>query len=194
MKSNTQSLLTAPQVARHCSADLKTIHNWVNAGQIRSFRTPGRHLRFRPEDVVEFLERYGYPIPTELQKYSKHLVMVIDPDAETVDVLRASLGDQHEIKAYDCPVKALLAMGREQPDLIVAELNLPGVDGYHMVERLVDNSETNGAPVIVYSNDGDEEVCAKAGAAVLVRKPDIRRLRRQVGQLLQGNDEDDVQA
>jgi hypothetical protein len=37
-------LFTAPEVARFCKVDLKTIHNWVDRQQIEHFRTPGRHL------------------------------------------------------------------------------------------------------------------------------------------------------
>ena len=37
-------LFTASDVARFCQVDLKTIHNWSEKGEIRHFRTPGRHL------------------------------------------------------------------------------------------------------------------------------------------------------
>lgn len=30
--------------------------------------TPGRHLRFRPADVVEFLVRYGFDVPPSLRR------------------------------------------------------------------------------------------------------------------------------
>lgn len=187
MKDENGDLLTAPQVAKHCSADLKTIHNWVNAGQIRSFRTPGRHLRFHPEDVVQFLEEFGYPVPLGLLKYTRRVVMVIDPDVKTLKALRRDLEPRHEVKSFDCPVRALLAMEREQPDLIVSEVDLPGVDGYHLVERLttgLDEPNQSGRPVVVYCNDGDENICIKAGASALVHKPNIRSLRRQVSRLL----------
>lgn len=59
-------LLTAPKLARMLSVDLKTLHNWVNRGEIKFFRTPGRHLRFRRADAVEFMTRVGFPMPEEL--------------------------------------------------------------------------------------------------------------------------------
>ena len=60
-------LFTSSDVARFCEGDLKSIHNWANKGEIRHFRTPGRHLRFRRVDVIDFLRRYGYPIPAVLR-------------------------------------------------------------------------------------------------------------------------------
>lgn len=60
---NPDDIFTAPQVAKICSVDLKTIHNWVKRGAITHFRTPGHHLRFRRQDILEFLEKFGYPVP-----------------------------------------------------------------------------------------------------------------------------------
>jgi excisionase family DNA binding protein len=56
-------LFSAPEVAKIISVDLKTIHNWVNRGSIKAFRTPGRHLRIRRGDVLSFMKEFGYPIP-----------------------------------------------------------------------------------------------------------------------------------
>ena len=39
-------LFTASEFAHFCQVDLKTIHNWADKGEIRHFRTPGRHLDF----------------------------------------------------------------------------------------------------------------------------------------------------
>ncbi len=62
-----KALFTSSDVARFCDADVKTIHNWANAGKLAHFYTPGRHLRFRPEDVRQFLERQGFPVPPLVQ-------------------------------------------------------------------------------------------------------------------------------
>src|SRR5438067_11901832 len=82
-------LFTASDVARLCQVDLKTIHNWADKGEIRHFRTPGRHLRFRRLDVLEFLRRYGYAIPDELRAGRPRLV-IVDADANAASSLRRS--------------------------------------------------------------------------------------------------------
>src|SRR5258708_41250 len=77
--SNIPELFTGSDVARFCQVDLKTIHNWSDKGEIRHFRTPGRHLRFRRVDVLDFLRKYGYPIPDVLRT-GKPKVVVVDGD------------------------------------------------------------------------------------------------------------------
>lgn len=181
-----RKLLTAPHVARLCGADLKTIHNWVNAGRIRHFRTPGRHLRFRSEDVVEFLEAFGYPVPRELGGQGARPVLLLDPDAASRAKTRRALGRQFEVVAYGCPVDALLAVGREQPAAVALDVRLPGLDGYHLVERLAAMGLTESFPVVVYSAP---EVAKRgrwraAGAAACVSKPAAAKLRERLGELL----------
>jgi excisionase family DNA binding protein len=58
---------TASDVASVANVDLKTIHNWVNKGKLPHFRTPGRHLRFRPREVVPVLRGMGFTIPVEVE-------------------------------------------------------------------------------------------------------------------------------
>lgn len=76
-----EKLLTASDLATLCEVDLKTIHNWVERGTIPHFRTPGRHLRFRPVDVASFLQTWGYRVPPELSGQALRPVLVVGGDA-----------------------------------------------------------------------------------------------------------------
>jgi excisionase family DNA binding protein len=55
-----KALMTAPEVARLLGVDLKTIHNWTKQGEFKHFRTPGRHLRFRRQDIEYFMAKHGF--------------------------------------------------------------------------------------------------------------------------------------
>src|SRR3984885_626653 len=107
-------LFTASDVARFCQVDLKTIHNWADKGEIRHFRTPGRHLRFRRVDVLDFLRKYGYPIP-ELLRTGKPKIVVVDPDPATLATIRRALAKQFELTTFQDPFDALVAVGSLQP-------------------------------------------------------------------------------
>src|SRR5262245_16291285 len=97
--SRASELYTASDVARFCQVDLKTIHNWADKGEIRHFRTPGRHLRFRRLDVLEFLRRYGYAIPDELHEGRPRLV-IVDADAGAATALRRSLARRFDVTIF----------------------------------------------------------------------------------------------
>lgn len=65
-----EKLLTASDLAEVCQVDLKTIHNWADSGKApASFRTPGRHLRFKAADAVPWLTKQGFTVPNELKAF-----------------------------------------------------------------------------------------------------------------------------
>ncbi len=78
-------------------------------------------------------------------------------------VLAARSGD----KALDIAAKAL-------PDLVLLDVNMPGMDGYEVCRRLKADKQTCGIPVVFVTADGGQEVetaMRAAGGADVLRKP-----------------------
>ena len=170
-------LFTASDVARFCQVDLKTIHNWADKGEIPHFRTPGRHLRFRRLDVLDFLRKYGYAIPDVL-RHSKPRVVVIDRDASVVSTLKRTLAKRFEVIAFQDPVDALIALAGIQPDGLVIDLDLPGCDVVHFLQRLHALESTSHIRIFVFTEREEMRVKAtEAGAIEVVGKDDIGKLR-----------------
>ena len=119
-RGQAKELFTASEVARFCQVDLKTIHNWADRGEIRHFRTPGRHLRFRRVDVLDFLRKYGYPVPDVLNQ-GRPVIHVIDDDRASLEAIMAALGTGFDVQGIVEPVDALIAIGRKQPAGIVLD-------------------------------------------------------------------------
>jgi len=173
-------LFTASEFARFCQVDLKTIHNWADKGEIRHFRTPGRHLRFRRLDVLDFLRKYGYPIPEALQT-SRPKVVVIDNDPSVLATIRRALSKQFEVATFQDAFDALVAMGSLQPDAVVTDIELEGLDGLRFVERLRAIDATSHIRCIVHSSHAEKERAAlNAGATSFVGKGDTSGLREAV--------------
>jgi excisionase family DNA binding protein len=180
-RENLQAeLFTASEVARFCHVDLKTIHNWVEKGEIRHFRTPGRHLRFRRADILDFLHKYGYPVPEALRG-GKPKVAVLDPDAAVLTAVRRGLGRRFEVTTFADPFEALIGMGSARPDALVLDLALPGVDPMRFLERLKAIDATAPIRVIVYSSqDQQRRAALEAGASDFVPKGEVALLRESV--------------
>jgi excisionase family DNA binding protein len=172
-------LFTAPQVARICSTDLKTIHNWVNRGEMKFFRTPGRHLRFRRADVVAFLKKFGYPVPTGFAATRPH-VMIIDRDEKSLKVLQRSLAKDLEVSVYADPLDALLVVNHQRPALVLVS-GEDGAEAWRVAGKL--SSGDGGWQVAVYG--GEDGQGASENAAVR-RIPDkeARSVRRVVQELI----------
>jgi len=50
---------------------------------------------------------------------------------------------------------ALTQIAKSEPDLVITNLVLPGLDGTGLIERLSSEEETSNLPVMVLSTDGD---------------------------------------
>lgn len=173
---NADDLFTAPQVAKICSTDLKTIHNWVNRGEIKSFRTPGRHLRFRRQDILDFLGRFGYPIPEGFSPSRKRIVLCESSDA-TRRSLKRTLSREFEIEAFADHVDALLAIGKKQPDLLLVN----GGDGdevAHLVEKL--SALKNASQILVYGPESTKSKFNDKSGIEFIDTEDSKEIRKSV--------------
>ncbi len=50
----------------------------------------------------------------------------------------------------------------ESPDIIILDVQLPGMDGFEILQRLKEDAQTKTIPVVMFSNMDDEENVAKA--------------------------------
>jgi len=81
---------------------------------------------------------------------------------EDEDQLRRVMRDLLEREGYKVAeardgAQALDEVDRSAPDLIMLDLNLPGIDGYGVLQRLRSRPSTSQIPVIVLTAKGDED-------------------------------------
>lgn len=185
-RAQAKELFTASEVAKFCQVDLKTIHNWADRGEIRHFRTPGRHLRFRRVDVLDFLRKYGYPVP-EVLRQGRPRVHVIEEDPAALDALQRALATRFEVRSFSEPVDALIAVGSDTPDIVVLDVAGIRIDGLAAITRLRSVEGTQHVRIVVYSGRAERRQAAlDAGAAAFVGKPDIAKLTETIDSLVGG--------
>ena len=81
---------------------------------------------------------------------------------EDEDSLRKVMRDLLERDGYNVAeaadgVQALDAVDRHAPDIILLDLNLPGLDGYTVLQQLRSRHATSRIPIIVLTAKGDED-------------------------------------
>jgi excisionase family DNA binding protein len=183
LETRPTELFTASQLARLCHVDLKTIHNWADKGEVRHFRTPGRHLRFRRADVIEFLRKFGYPIPDSLRT-GKPKVVAIDDDPHVLATIRRTLGKRFEVTTFQDPFDALVAIGQVTPEAIVFDVQMKGTDGMRYLERLGIIETTARIRKVVFSAQQDKRrAVLDAGASDFVAKTEVGLLRESLERL-----------
>jgi len=121
--------------------------------------------------------------------FVKPMALIVDDDDSALTVLREHLErigvDVIEASTGD---EALAAMRDNRPHIILTDILMPGMDGYELLNKLKQDSETSGIPVIVMTASGGEarERALTLGADDFMGKPIevadfIPRVRRFVG-------------
>jgi CheY-like chemotaxis protein len=85
-------------------------------------------------------------------------VLLVDDEDQLRRVMRDLLErDGYAVAEARDGVQALDEVDRHAPDVIVLDLNLPGMDGYSVLSQLRSRQNTREIPVIVLTAKGDED-------------------------------------
>lgn len=83
-------------------------------------------------------------------------VLLVDDTPENMDILVEALGDVVDVTVALDGETALETIAAEKPDLILLDIEMPGMDGFEVCRRLKHDPETSGIPVIFLSARTDE--------------------------------------
>lgn len=101
--------------------------------------------------------------------------MVVDDNPMMVEMISMALNifGHNALAAYSGE-EALERIPEDDPDLVLLDLTMPGIDGYETLRRLRACPETEGLPVYVITAAAEldlEERIHLAGGTGLLRKP-----------------------
>ncbi len=121
-----------------------------------------------------------------------HKILLIDDEAGFTQLLKMNLeriGD-YEVEMENDSLKALATIRRFQPDVILLDVVMPGLDGGDIQARLQDDSKLSSIPIVmltalVDSTELSEGAVAQAGSQMILPKPvDLQLLLRVLGEIL----------
>lgn len=184
-------VFTVFKASKHCQVSSKTIINWIDAGYINAYRTPGGHRRIKRSDLENFMRKQGIPIPDTEEENNRKKILVVDDDPIIVESIVLSLEeDEHDYEVISASdgFEAGIQVNHFKPDLIILDIMMPDIKGYEVCEKVKNSPETKGTKIIVLSAYLDEEKfeeMKKHGADACFSKPlPLSQLKKEVARLL----------
>ncbi|MEC4894992.1 MAG: hybrid sensor histidine kinase/response regulator [Oscillatoria sp. PMC 1051.18] len=105
----------------------------------------------------------------------KNDILVVDDTPDNIRFLSTMLTEQgYNVRKAINGQMALTAVQAVLPDLILLDINMPGLDGYEVCKQLKQNEKTNPVPVIFLSalDDTEDKIKAfKVGGVDYITKP-----------------------
>ncbi|MBL4664841.1 MAG: PAS domain S-box protein [Nitrospinaceae bacterium] len=166
-------------------------------GRINVHSTIGKGSQFSVSlpscDPKKIDKKYKFlPLESPSSETSKQKITVlyIEDNKTNVLLVQDILSDFPEVNILVAPQAALgldLAYAH-QPDLILLDINLPGMNGFEALKRLQNMEETHNIPVIALSANAmqkDIDRAKEAGFKDYITKPiDISKLKNKINEYL----------
>jgi DNA-binding NtrC family response regulator len=99
-------------------------------------------------------------------------VLAVDDEPELLNVFRERLQGRYDIDTAVCASDAVQTLERNRPDVLLLDINMPGVDGLTLLSFV---RKTHAKlPVIVITGNTDHRVsqkCLEQGAFAFAPKP-----------------------
>ncbi len=101
-------------------------------------------------------------------------ILVVDDIPTNIALLEATLVPRgYEVVSAKDGQEALDVVAREQPDLVLLDVHMPGMDGYQVCRHLRADPETQFLPVVMVTATAEAEKikAIEAGAEDFIPKP-----------------------
>jgi len=164
--------MTTNDVAKKLGVTIRSVQLWVEQGLLEGWKTPGGHRRITAESFERFVssqERHLKPI----EVIDSQLRVVVVENNEAMLKLY-----NYTIQSWQLPIslncfnngfEALINITQDTPDALIIDLNMPGMDGFAMLDALNKSNILNQLGVIVISGLSNEEIISRGALSLPLR-------------------------
>ena len=173
--ASNDDLMTTRQAGELLGVAVRTVQLWVESGVLPAWRTAGGHRRISRVAVEQLLEQRARvlrpqapgaePAGTPGADPLKLLIVEDDPDLLS---LFSTIVQGWSFPVEVCTAKngfeGLVRVGQLQPDMVVTDLDMPGMDGFQMI-RALKNADSGFSQLylIVATSYGPDEILQRGG-------------------------------
>lgn len=154
---------TTREAAEALGICVRTAQLWVEQGRLRAWKTPGGHRRILRESVNAQLRAREKECGVSLEGFD---ILIVEDEPIQRQLLQkkiGSLGSEISVRTADNGVEGLIKIGERQPNVLITDLLMPGLDGFHLLKTLVDSPLLRPLQIIVITSLADEEIAEQGG-------------------------------
>jgi excisionase family DNA binding protein len=195
---DADSFYTSREAAAALDVSVKTIQLWAENGVLSAWKTPGGHRRITRSSVAVLLAQRREQTstaathdPRSPDPSGRKRVLVVEDDVRARRLYQITLshwGLPIELILATDGFEGLLRVGERKPDVLVTDLDMPGMDGFRLIDALRNDTRYQSTQIVVVSGMSTEQIHARGGLPTgipLLPKPiPFSELRRLIEQTL----------
>lgn len=153
--------------AKLLGLSVATVQSLVEKGEIDAWKTLGGHRRLSLRAISAYLQKNSpQRAQVDADPRNRLSVLVVEDDEATRELYKAQF-DEWDM-AVDCSfmpsaLEALMDIASMRPDLLITDLNMPGVDGMEMLRALKRNQQLLAMQILVISGLPRESILERGG-------------------------------
>ena len=169
--------ISTREAAELLGISLRSAQLWVENGALLAWKTSGGHRRILLHSVQKILdERERSAIDLVRAPDARLKVAIVEDDPDVVTLLQMMLTGLDfpcDVQTRSDGFKGLILLGTFRPDVLIADLNMPDMDGFRML-RSIQGSEFAPRKIIVTTALSTSEITERGGVpaeALVLQKP-----------------------
>ena len=158
-----QDSCTTREAARALGICVRTTQLWVESGRLRAWKTPGGHRRILRESVDEILRERENELGVSIHGFD---VLVVEDELIQRQLLQSMLSRISPgitVRTASNGVEGLIKIGEKQPQLLITDLMMPGLDGFHMLNTLIASPLVRPLQIVVITGLSAQEIAEHGG-------------------------------
>ena len=174
-----RSFCTTREAAELLGVSVATVQVWVEDGVLDAWKTAGGHRRVLRNSIERLLHRpaRGRGAADRAMPHRRSSILVVDDDVDLLRNYAARLSrwpGSPVVACVDNAVRALLRIGRSAPDLLVVNLDTPGMDGFTLLHTLRHHGDLAAMAIVAITHLDADAIRGRGGVPADVipfRKP-----------------------
>ena len=165
-----KTFCTTREAAVLLGVSVGTVQLWVETGVLSAWKTVGGHRRVMRDSVDRLLHKKPESTPapdTGTTSEDRPLsILVVDDDANLLRLYQENMSRwpmAPSVTFASSAITGLLMIGAKCPDLLVADLHMPDMDGFYMLRVLRSTPELANTTVAVVTGLDTDEIARRGG-------------------------------
>ena len=159
---------SSKQAASLLEVTTRTIQLWSESGILKAWKTAGGHRRFNLEEIEVFKAQLKKDTnDSGDQRLTR--VLVIEDEPDLIVLYKMTM------EGWDLPIilktatdgfEGLIQIGSWKPDVVITDIQMPNINGIHMLQALSKLESFNDMVIMAVSGLSKAEIAKKGGLPV----------------------------
>lgn len=161
---NDVAYVSSREAADLLGISLRTAQLWVENGVLVAWKTPGGHRRILLSSVQQVLAERS-KITRSGTASANLRVVVVEDDPDLSKLLELTISQVNENVDVICAkdgFEGLVLIGQSHPDVVITDLNMPGMDGFRMI-RAIGGGENAPRKIVVVTALSPADITQRGG-------------------------------